>query len=83
MQSVLASRKDVALTANAKMKQLQWDKVPQQSVGKTVWKEEEASKEQDWVQKLMNDGVWKEMEEDFKAKQPIIMGAEVPTKRCC
>ena len=54
------------------MKQLQWDKVPQHNVGKTIWKEEEANKEQEWVQKLMNDGVWKEMEEDFKAKQLVI-----------
>ena len=73
MQSVLASRKDV-LTTTTKMKQLQWDKVPQQSVGKTVWKEDEVNKEQEWVQKLLADGVWKEMEEDFKAKQLVIMG---------
>lgn len=72
LQSLLASRKDVALTAGTKMKQLQWDKVPQQNVGKTVWKDEETSKEQEWVQKLLNDGVWKEMEEDFKAKQLVI-----------
>lgn len=72
MQSVLAGRKDVPLTANTRMKQLQWDKVPQQNVGKTLWKEEEAGKEQEWVQKLLNDGVWKEMEEDFKAKQLVI-----------
>lgn len=82
MQSVLAGRKDVALTANTKMKQLQWDKVPQQNVGKTVWKDEETSKEQEWVQKLMNDGVWKEMEEDFKAKQLVInlMGTKLSNK---
>lgn len=72
MQAVLAGRKDVALTANTKMKQLQWDKVPQQKVGKTVWKDDEYNKEQEWVQKLLNDGVWKEMEEDFKAKQLVI-----------
>jgi cytokinesis protein len=72
MQSVLASRKDVPLTANTKMKQLQWDKLPQQIVGKTLWKEEEANKEQEWVQKLLNDGVWREMEEDFRAKQLVL-----------
>lgn len=72
MQAVLAGRKDVPLTANTKMKQLQWDKLPQQIVGKTLWKDEEVSKEQEWVQKLLNDGVWKEMEEDFKAKQLVI-----------
>jgi cytokinesis protein len=72
MQSILANRKDVPLTANTRMKQLQWDKLPQQVVGKTLWKEEEATKEQEWVQKLLNDGVWREMEEDFRAKQLVI-----------
>lgn len=56
------------------MKQLQWDKLPQQIVGKTLWKEEEASKEQEWVQRLLHDGVWKEMEEDFKAKVNNLIG---------
>lgn len=55
------------------MKQLQWDKLPQQVVGKTLWKEEEANKEQEWVQKLSNDGVWRQMEEDFKAKQLVLV----------
>ena len=72
MQSVLASRKDVAHTANTRMKQLQWDKVPQQNVGKTLWKEPEVGKEQEWVQKLLDDGIWKAMEEDFRAKQLVI-----------
>jgi hypothetical protein len=71
-QMVFGGRKDVPLTANTRMKQLQWDKISQQAVGKTIWKDEEVTKEQEWVQKLLNDGVWKEMEEDFKAKQLVI-----------
>jgi cytokinesis protein len=54
------------------MKQLQWDKVPQQQVGKTLWNDESVEKEKEWVNKLQSDGVWQEMEEDFKAKQLVI-----------
>lgn len=54
------------------MKQLQWDKLPQQQVVKTVFNEDEPQKEQEWVKKLQSDGVWMEMEEDFKAKQLVI-----------
>lgn len=54
------------------MKQLQWDKLPQQQVSKTLWNDETTLKEQEWVSKLQSDGVWKEMEEDFKAKQLVI-----------
>ena len=57
------------------MKQLQWDKIPLQQAEKTVFKE--PTKEEEWVKKLQLDGVWMEMEEDFKAKQLVInlMGA--------
>jgi hypothetical protein len=72
MAAVLNNRRDVPISANTRMKQLQWDKINQQAVGKTLWKEEEVNKEQEWVQKLMADGVWREMEEDFKAKQLVL-----------
>ena len=54
------------------MKQLQWDKLPQQQVSKTLWKEEKPDKEEEMLRKLQMDGVWMEMEEDFKAKQLVI-----------
>ena len=54
------------------MKQLQWDNLPQQQVGKTLWNEDEPQKEQVMLEKLRMDGVWMEMEEDFKAKQLVI-----------
>ena len=46
-----------------------------QQAEKTVFKE--PSREDEWVKKLQLDGVWTEMEEDFKAKQLVInlMGA--------
>lgn len=54
------------------MKQLQWDKLPQQQVGKTLWNDEEPGKEKEWIKKLQDQRIWQEMEEDFKAKQLVI-----------
>lgn len=69
---MLSARKDLPITPGTKMKQLQWDKLPQQQVGKTVFNEDETEKEMEWLRKLQLDGVWTEMEEDFKAKQLVI-----------
>jgi cytokinesis protein len=66
------ARKDMPITPNTKMKQLQWDKLHQQQVSKTFWQEEEHSKEEEMMAKLSNDGIWLEMEDDFKAKQLVI-----------
>lgn len=54
------------------MKQLQWDKLPHQQVSKTLWSVEKPDQEMEMLQKLQMDGVWMEMEEDFKAKQLVI-----------
>jgi cytokinesis protein len=54
------------------MKQLQWDKLPQQHVLKTLWKDEKPQQEREMLQKLQTDGVWTEIEEDFKAKQLVV-----------
>jgi len=74
---LLSARKDMPFTPGSKMKQLQWDKLPKQQVDKTLWKDEEPEKEKEMLAKLQSDGVWMEMEEDFKAKQLMInlMGA--------
>jgi cytokinesis protein len=69
---MLAARKDMPIAPNTKMKQLQWDKLPQQQVSKTLWQDEEPSKEKEMIAKLSSDGIWLEMEEDFKAKQLVI-----------
>ena len=69
---MLSARKDMPITPNTKMKQLQWDKLPHQLVSKTFWQEEGHSKEQEIMAKLSKDGIWVEMEEDFKAKQLVI-----------
>jgi cytokinesis protein len=41
-------------------------------LGKTLWNDESPERERQMVDKLQSDGVWKEMEEDFKAKQLVI-----------
>jgi cytokinesis protein len=75
---MLSARKDMPIAPSTKMKQLQWDKLPQQQVHKTLWQEEEPSKEKEMIAKLSNDGIWLEMEEDFKAKQLVINLLGVP-----
>ena len=54
------------------MKQLQWDKLPQTQVGKTLWGSEEPNKEREWIKKLREQHIWEEMEEDFRANQLVI-----------
>lgn len=54
------------------MKQFQWDKLPQQQVSRTLWSAEEPQKEEEMMKILQMDGVWSEMEEDFKAKQLVV-----------
>jgi len=53
------------------MKQLQWDKLPPQQAQKTVFNDDQ-TQEEEWLKKLQLDGVWVEMEEDFKAKQLVV-----------
>ena len=75
LQALLSARKNISLTPSTKLKQLKWDKLPLQQAEKTVFKE--PTQEDEWIKKLQIDGVWMEMEEDFKAKQLVInlMGA--------
>jgi cytokinesis protein len=65
-------RKDMPITPNQKMKQLQWDKLPHQQVTNTLWQEEAPTKEKEMIAKLSSDGIWLEMEADFQAKQLVI-----------
>ena len=67
------SRKDISIAPNTKMKQLQWDKLAQQQVGKTLWGVEETDREREWIKKLKEQRIWEEMEEDFKAKQLVMI----------
>lgn len=72
LNGFLGNRKDIAITPSTKMKQLQWDKVPQQQVGKTLWQAETPEKEQEWLAKMQVEGIWRQMEEDFRAKQLVV-----------
>lgn len=69
---LLSARKDLSITPSTKMKQFQWDKLPQQQVSKTLWNNDETQKEEEMIKILQSDGVWSEMEEDFKAKQLVV-----------
>jgi hypothetical protein len=69
---LLSARKDLPIAPSTKMKQLQWDKLPQQQVSKTLWSEEEQSKEDEMMKVMQSDGVWTEMEEGFKAHQLVV-----------
>ena len=84
LQNLLSARKDIAITPSTKLKQLQWDKLPQQQAEKTVFKE--PSREDEWVKKLQLDGVWMEMEEDEvswdRPSQPAATAAR-PTLSLC
>lgn len=71
INNILSARKDLLLTPSTKMKQLQWDKIPQQQAQKTVFNDD-PTQEEEWLKKLQLDGVWVEMEEDFKAKQMVV-----------
>ncbi|PPQ72494.1 hypothetical protein CVT24_003257 [Panaeolus cyanescens] len=70
--NMLALRKEMPVTPSTKMKQLQWDKLAHQQVGKTLWNEDEPQREREMLKKLQMHSVWLEMEEDFKAKQLVI-----------
>jgi len=71
INNFLSPRKDLPITPSTKMKQLQWDKIPQQQAQKTVFNDD-PTQEEEWLRKLQLDGVWVEMEEDFKAKQLVV-----------
>jgi cytokinesis protein len=69
---MLQARKGMPITPSTKMKQLQWDKLPQQQVARTIWNGEDDAAENAMLQRMMLDGLWVSMEEDFKAKQAVI-----------
>jgi cytokinesis protein len=80
LSMLLSARKDLPISANTKMKQLQWDKLPQQLAEKTVFNEDDTSREHAWVKMFQKDGIWQEMEDDFKAKQ-LVMNLMARQKR--
>ena len=65
-------RKEMPLAASQKMKQLQWDKINQNHLDKTVWGLTKEAPEMEWMHQLKRDGVWIELEEDFKSKQMVL-----------
>ena len=64
------SRKNVALVASKKMKQLQWEKVSKAQLGKTIWSTSEVP-EDELISKMRAVNLWSDMEDEFKAKEII------------
>lgn len=64
------SRKDVAMMASKKMKQLQWEKISKAQLGKTIWSASEAD-ENSLVSQMKAVNLWSEIEDEFKAKEII------------
>jgi hypothetical protein len=69
---LFGARKDVAVTARQQLKQLQWDNMPKVQIDKTIWADSTALDEDAVASLLKSDGVFAEMEEDFKAFQPKV-----------
>lgn len=59
------------MTASRQLKQLQWDKINQTQLSKTVWGKSTLD-ENEVARLLQTDGVFDEMEEDFKAKKLVL-----------
>ena len=75
------SRKEVLAMARSKMKQLQWDKLSPQHAAETIFGQHElTADEEQLVKMLQQEGLFDEMEEDFKAKQPVKKSAATAKK---
>lgn len=63
--------------AQRQMKQLQWDKLSPNAVAATVWGRGTLD-ESEWSKKLRSQGIFDEMEDDFRMKQIVkkVVGIE-------
>lgn len=62
-----ANRKPLFYAPSQKLKQLPWEKMSRAGIENTIWAR--AIDDKALAQMLKDDGVWKEMEQDFKAKE--------------
>ncbi|MBW0464588.1 hypothetical protein O181_004303 [Austropuccinia psidii MF-1] len=67
------NRKELGIFASQKLKQLQWEKISKDSISKTVWASNFID-ENRLLDMLREDGVFLEIEKDFKAKQAKAIG---------
>ncbi|KAI7944876.1 hypothetical protein MJO28_010571 [Puccinia striiformis f. sp. tritici] len=67
------NRKELGIYASAKLKQLQWEKIGKDSIDKTVWASHFID-ENKLLELLRDDGVFMEIEKDFKAKVAKAIG---------
>lgn len=67
--------------ARSKMKQFQWDKLSPQHAAETIFGQHELTADEEQVVKMLQqEGLFDEMEEDFKAKQPVKKSASTAKK---
>lgn len=67
------NRKELGIYATQKLKQLQWEKISKDSISKTVWASNFID-EAKLLELLKDDGVFLEIEKEFKAKQAKAIG---------
>jgi cytokinesis protein len=72
-------RKEVSDVAKSRMKQLQWDKLTPQHAAETIWGQTSVS-EQELASMLREQGMFDEMEEDFKARNVAKRPAQAAKK---
>lgn len=69
------NRKELQVYASQKLKQLQWEKISKDSIQNTVWAHSFID-ETKLTEMLKEDGVFNEIEKDFRAKQVKAIGGE-------
>lgn len=70
-------RKSPLDVAQAKMLQLQWEKISPATATATVWNAVQLD-ETEWSRKLRQNGIFDEMEDNFRAKQTVKRMAQGP-----
>lgn len=71
-------RKTPLDVAQTKMLQLQWDKLTPAAVASTIWGSSNPD-ESAWSRKLRSQGIFDEMEDDFRARQLVKRVIKTPT----
>ena len=67
------NRKNNVVTAKRQLKQVVWEKMNPTQIANTIWVVQDID-EKEWASRLASEGVFEELEEEYKAKQvgPIV-----------
>ena len=58
------------------MKQFQWDKLNSNGIASTVFAGDHQEEESEWARKLRLEGMFDDMEQEFRAKQTVQISAK-------